>query len=71
MALGKRRGNFLKFGSERGGSLRKGQGGSNPRGNHAETFRKAIDDNEFACGVFLNFKKAFDTVNHGISFKKM
>ena len=31
-----------------------------------ETIRKAIDDNEFACGVFLDFKKAFDTVNHEI-----
>ena len=70
MALGKRGGNFLNL-LQKGGSLRKGQGVSNPRGNHAETFRKAIDDNEFACGVFLSFKKAFDTVNHGISFKKM
>ena len=37
-----------------------------------ETIRKAIDDNEYACGVFQDFKKAFDTdvvyctVNHGI-----
>ena len=36
--------------------------------NHAlidltETIRKTIDDNECACGVFLDFKKAFDTVN--------
>ena len=39
--------------------------------NHAlidltETIRKALDDNEFACGVFLDFEKAFDTVNHKI-----
>ena len=44
--------------------------------NHAlidltETIRKALDDNAFACGVFLDFKKAFDTVNHKILFKKI
>ena len=26
-----------------------------------ETIRKALDDNEFTCGVFLDLKKAFDT----------
>ena len=36
-----------------------------------ETIRKAIDDNEFACGVFLDFKKAFDTVNYGILLQKL
>ena len=44
--------------------------------NHAlidltETIRKAIDDNEFACRVFLDFKKVSDTVNHGILSKKL
>ena len=44
--------------------------------NHAlidltETIRKALDDNEFSCGLFLNFKKAFDTVNHKILLKKL
>ena len=36
-----------------------------------ETIRKALDDNEFACGVFLDFKKAFDTVNHKVLLKKL
>ena len=36
-----------------------------------ETIRKALDDNEFACGVFLDFKKAFDTINHKILLKKL
>ena len=27
---------------------------------------KAIDNNLYTCGVFLDFTKAFDTVNHGI-----
>ena len=45
--------------------------------NHAlidltETIREAaIDDSEFACGVFLDFKKAFDIVNHGMLLKKL
>ena len=36
-----------------------------------ETIRKALDNDEFACGVFLDFKKAFDTVNHKIVLKKL
>ena len=44
--------------------------------NHAlidltETIRKALDDNEFSCGLFLDFKKAFDAVNHKILLKKL
>ena len=29
-----------------------------------ETIRKALDDDEFVCGVFLDFKMTFDMVNH-------
>ena len=36
-----------------------------------EEIRKAVDDNEFSCGVFLDFQKAFDTVNHKILIDKL
>ena len=36
-----------------------------------EEIRKALDNNEFSCGVFLDFQKAFDTVNHKISLDKL
>ena len=44
--------------------------------NHAlisltENIRKALDNKEFACGVFLDFQKAFDTVNIPILLDKL
>ena len=37
--------------------------------NHAlisitKKIKNALDEGKFACGVFLDFRKAFDTVNH-------
>ena len=39
--------------------------------NHAllsivEKIRKSLDNKRFACGVFVDLEKAFDTVNHNI-----
>ena len=43
--------------------------------NHAfsltEQIREALDDNKFVCGIFVNFQKAFDTVDHKILLKKL
>ena len=31
-----------------------------------EAIKSTIDNKRFGCGVFINFKKAFGTVNHDI-----
>ena len=36
-----------------------------------EKIKQACDAGQFACGVFLDLQKAFDTVNHTILFKKL
>ena len=36
-----------------------------------ENFRKSIDNNLYTCGVFLDFAKAFDTINHTILLSKL
>ena len=33
--------------------------------------KESIDNNKFGCGVFLDLRKAFDTVNHKILLEKL
>ena len=37
----------------------------------SDNLKKAIDNNLYTCGVFLDFAKAFDTVNHQILVKEI
>ena len=44
--------------------------------NHAlfsltEIIREALDNSYFACGIFIDLQKAFDTVDHTILLKKL
>ena len=50
--------------------FRKGYSTSQAITEIADNLRNAIDDNLYSCGVFLDFSKAFDTVNHTILLKK-
>ena len=35
-----------------------------------DKIQRAIDERDFSCGIFLDFGKAFDTIDHEILFKK-
>ena len=35
----------------------------------SDNLKRAVDNNLYTCGVFLDFAKAFDTVNHQILLK--
>ena len=36
-----------------------------------EKIREALDNGKFACGVFVDLQKAFDTVNHEVPVQKL
>ena len=39
--------------------------------NITENIKKALDNGKFACGIFVDLQKAFDTVNHDILKRKL
>ena len=36
-----------------------------------EKIREALDKKQFACGIFIDLQKAFDTVNHDVLLDKL
>ena len=36
-----------------------------------EEIKESIDNGKFGCGIFIDLKKAFDTVNHQILLTKL
>ena len=39
--------------------------------NITEQIRESLDNGQYSCGVFVDFQKAFDTVNHDILLTRL
>ena len=39
--------------------------------NITDKIREALNAGNFACGIFIDLQKAFDTVDHGILIEKL
>ena len=51
--------------------FRKNHSTSHAHVSLTEEIRNALDNNSFACGVFIDLQKAFDTVDHKILLHKL
>jgi hypothetical protein len=51
--------------------FRKGHSTSHALVDLTEAIRRAIDENKYSVGVFIDLQKAFDTVDHKILIKKL
>ena len=51
--------------------FRKGHSTAHATLDFVKTIEKALQDNEYAIGVFCDLSKAFDTLDHGILLKKL
>ena len=51
--------------------FRKGYSTNQALINITQKIMDAIDSGKFACGVFIDLKKAFDTVDHNILCEKL
>ena len=51
--------------------FRKGHSTAQAVSEIADSLRNAIDSNLYTCGIFIDFSKAFDAVNHQILLKKL
>ena len=51
--------------------FRKGTSTEHPMAEVTENFKQSINNNKYICAIFLNFAKAFDTVNYLILLAKL
>ena len=57
--------------NQSGACVRKGSSTSHSLIEITEKIKESIDNGKFGCGIFIDLKKAFDTVNHKILLTKL